>query len=910
MMLQTGSTLTLHWQGRASVLTSCFLLLSYAQVKGQASTTPAIQHYGMTSLPVPFQMGDTTFCKGRLVTIVGNHFMSVAGAESWHTTQLTLGDSTVAVTALSDTLLSFTASPSRGADTCLTLHITKYTISGTDTFTYTISDTLCFVGDLATVMYAAHSFCVGDTNPAPSISLYPTSATGSFCCSSGAPSFWVHPATGEIPLHPGSVGTSSFLFTTSHPYCPDTASFTVHITARQSSIALIGGSSSAAICSQQPLVHVDSATLYPLGGIFRSWTGLAIADSIQGCIAPVLSPSGHHVLWYIPSVPCFDSVRIDITILPADDPSFSYPPTGSFCADGPDPWPLITGTGGGTFNAVTTQTIVDPDGRLRLQQSGAGQHVIRYITSGTCPDSLDQNVFVYASASAAFTYLSSHYCTADTNPVPLVLGTPGGIFSSDTGLVVIPATGEIILNQSRAGLWNVTYTLSGSCQATYTLTLETGETDTTTSFSYPSVPLCPNGIGTMPLVTGDTIGTFVAGAGVSFISTATGQLNLTTMQSGGPYTIFYDIANRCALDQQTEVWVEITDNPTFSYPSLSYCAGAKNPLPDTIALQGGTFSEPTGSIIFADSITGEIDASTSHAGGPYIITYTTSGPCPASASTHLAILPQPQAGELEADPGSQSCEGQTVALLVRAGSADSVRWLVNGITTEAENPVLMLADRVAGTDTVTAILTNSDGCSDTTTLPISWTPVPHLSASLESIHVDASGLATIRHALLSDIEGTEVHWAAEAQGTELYFPAEGNLEDIPATFKIAARSQSPHTLGAVRTTLMPRAGGCLGQPLVLTDTIAPDAKKVFVPEVITPNGDGQNDTWMLTLSQGGDPSLYTMRLFNDGGGKVLEMRGLRQDFDGATLPDGVYWWVIDNAQGEPIQHGGLTIRRK
>jgi hypothetical protein len=150
---------------------------------------------------------------------------------------------------------------------------------------------------------------------------------------------------------------------------------------------------------------------------------------------------------------------------------------------------LIQGNGG-LFYPVTTTTIIDTDGRLHLSASGAGTHTIRHITGGTCKDSLDLTVTIHSSASANFAYPASLFCTADTNPLPLILGTPGGTFSGDSGITVHPSTGAILLGQSQPGTWNVTYSLLGSCQANFTQTVQISPTDsTTTMFNIPKTTI-------------------------------------------------------------------------------------------------------------------------------------------------------------------------------------------------------------------------------------------------------------------------------------------------------------------------------------------------------------------------------------------------------------------------------------
>ena len=1058
----------------ACLLALLWLLLPMAP----QAQNPAILHFGGSALP-PGTAPDTAFCKGQpLVAVHGTAFATAPPSGVWLSTTASIGGIPCPLISVSDTLLAVALPDSFPRDTCLLLRVERLIVLAPDTFLHTAADTVCLTGDRAEVSYPATVFCLGDPNPLPSVMLHPPTATGGFCCRTGTQGLWVNPSTGEVPIHPGAVGSASFLFVTSHPHCPDTVPLSVEVRARQQSVMTVNGASSTTACQTGPDIVPDTAS--PQGGVFRSWTGLAVVDSVTGLFSPSQSAAGQHQLWYIPSEPCHDSVAVTVNVLPpltatvsyptipvdsglptlcqgspvawpvitsgsaggmflcqppglamsqgggidpsasipgtyavayvpagmcpepaaalpylvvrpspsasftlsqtaycawdslrpqaanpsgtwevvdaggitvsssaalplplsgilpgaytlrhstggfcsdtatalfsvtaTDDASFTYP-SPSYCMGGGDPWPIVSGTGGGVFSPVTMYTVVDPDGRLRLQGSGAGSHTVRHRTQGQCPDSAEVAVIVFAQASAVFSYPSGQYCTADTNPVPLTVGTPGGVFSAGSGLAIVPSTGEVILPLSQPGAWDVTYTLSGSCQSSYTLTLEVGQTDTTTAFSYPPVPLCHGSAGPFPLIIGDTVGGFVTGAGAFLASPLTGQLDLSRTLPGF-YTVHYDIANRCATDRSAEVWVNAPDDPAFSYPQGAYCEGGDNPLPSHIATAGGTFSEPTGNVRFADTVAGLIDASTSMAGA-YIVTYTTAGPCPQTSTLPLAILPRPDDPGLVAEPATTVCEGQAVAVLASVSGADSLLWLVNGNRSSEDGPLLMLEGGAAGTDTVSLVLRTAQGCADTSLVTISRSPAPHLSATLTGRHTDASGTTVLRYAVTSDLDVTAADWTAQGAGAQAFQPASGTLTlpvaGVQGAVTLTARPETPHGLGSVTLLLMAEAGGCLGQPLVITDTIAPDARRVFVPEVITPDGNGLNDTWMLVCPGDADPDSYTMRLHNGAGAKVLEMAGLRQDFDGGTLPDGVYWWVLEDGQGRKVQSGGLTIRRK
>ena len=144
-------------------------------------------------------------------------------------------------------------------------------------------------------------------------------------------------------------------------------------------------------------------------------------------------------------------------------------------------------------------------------------------------------------------------------------------------------------------------------------------------------------------------------------------------------------------------------------------------------------------------------------------------------------------------------------------------------------------------------------------------------------------------------------------GSSYYCPACGQSDFINNQLSLVD-SSSP---ALVIFTVTPQANLCEGDPVLVYVRVNPDNQSIFVPELITPNGDGLNDAWLIQWRNGIFPENYTMLLFNRSGGQVLRMSPLRSDFDGDMLPDGVYWYkLLDNRNGATLRTGGLTIRRK
>jgi len=100
-----------------------------------------------------------------------------------------------------------------------------------------------------------------------------------------------------------------------------------------------------------------------------------------------------------------------------------------------------------------------------------------------------------------------------------------------------------------------------------------------------------------------------------------------------------------------------------------------------------------------------------------------------------------------------------------------------------------------------------------------------------------------------------------------------------------------------------------------TDTIMHTVQiiddSLIFPNVITPNGDGKNDKFVIKGLQAGAYPNNSLYIYNRWGKKVYERSNYQNDFDGEGLPDGVYF-VVFTAKGilkDVKYQGSLEILR-
>lgn len=154
----------------------------------------------------------------------------------------------------------------------------------------------------------------------------------------------------------------------------------------------------------------------------------------------------------------------------------------SFCEDGTDPIPGITGETGGNFSSTTGLVFISTStGQVDLSASTPGTYVVTYTAPSS--DTATTSITINALDNAAFAYSASSYEPTDADPTPTITGLTGGTFSAGIGLVFVDSgtntgssTGQIDLSASTIASYTITYdtTSSGSsvCPNTSTQSVE------------------------------------------------------------------------------------------------------------------------------------------------------------------------------------------------------------------------------------------------------------------------------------------------------------------------------------------------------------------------------------------------------------------------------------------------------
>lgn len=322
------------------------------------------------------------------------------------------------------------------------------------------------------------------------------------------------------------------------------------------------------------------------------------------------------------------------------------------------------------------------------------------------------------------------------------------------------------------------------------------------------------------------------------------------------------------------------------------CRNTTIKLRASASLSSGTSSF---SYVWADGTSG--DELTVLAPGIYSVTVTsTELGCQGAAD--ISIFQDISIPDLQIiRPRDTICVGETVALTALALEPVTYLWQ-NGST---NGSLLAMPDQNGSNTYFVTVTANDNGCTAEESAVIVRLDPPQVLCTTASITIQTG----VHLSLDCSGTGDQMFWVSVSSNVRNIPPA-GN-GPVQGHFYSLAAPQAP---GNVAYTFFARNAGCTSEPANVVVNVLPESNGgIFVPELVTPNGDGLNDTWEITFSSStSNPGGHRMSLFDRNGALAFEGT-LGAPIQVESLPDGAYFYTITKPDGGFIR-GAVTILRR
>lgn len=243
------------------------------------------------------------------------------------------------------------------------------------------------------------------------------------------------------------------------------------------------------------------------------------------------------------------------------------------------------------------------------------------------------------------------------------------------------------------------------------------------------------------------------------------------------------------------------------------------------------------------------------------------------------------------------CAGDQVTLTAVAQEAGAYKWHDNS----AGNVYSAIPDMDGDNWYSVTVTANDNGCTNSASKSITRIAAPVVFCTENTVSVENGS----RRSVDCHAGGDDLIWITTTV----------NVRDVPALGSGTVQDQlfalvEGRTPGSVLYYFYAKNAGCTSDRVdMLVHVLPKTAGGIFIPEVITPNGDGANDTWDIILPDDiQNPEAYQLNLFSRNGAKVYSGT-LAMTFNANDYPDGAYYYVITKPDGDSI-NGAVTILRR
>ncbi len=632
------------------------------------------------------------------------------------------------------------------------------------------------------------------------------------------------------------------------------------------------------------------ATVSASGGTPGFTYEWSVPDTLPGGVTAVNLGAGIVSVTVTDSRLCSDSISIDI-IEPVEL-ILAISQTDVSCFNGNDGTAKVVATGGtpsqpgaaGYTYQWTDGTTIAPNDSVHSLL--AGTVVVTVTDARGCSDTISATLTQPATALTIDvidkTDISCFNGNDGTAWVEVSGGTPAYTYNWTRG---IPGLTPDTTTQLTAGSVDITVADANNCTATSTITiLQPDELILTIAVdSNASCNAGADGGLTVRLTGGTADYTYTWSHGPS---TPGSSLTANTVAglTVGNYEVTVTDANNCT-EQISAVITERpgpqqTAAPDIQRPSCNQNDGSimvnfiSNDLPVTYSWSHNTaLNSPMATLLIENT---------------YSVTITDRSTCDTVLTFILTDIPGPEVEFIKIkDSYCDDNDGQATAILTGGNPPYSFEWVLNNVTISNDSIITGLS-----ADLYSLIVGDALGCDTQFNFTIFNIGSPEVEILTPTPQTIFPG-QTVEMFTAVSIPTVTYEWT----------PA----TNITCT-DCSAPVGSPTTTTTYRLIVVDTTTLCVDTAYMTI--VVKDEKNFFVPNVITPNGDGINDTWRIVELQEVFPD-HELVIVNRWGDEVFRAKNYNNDwggtYNGKKLPDGTYYYIIKLNNISKSLTGHVTI---
>ena len=393
----------------------------------------------------------------------------------------------------------------------------------------------------------------------------------------------------------------------------------------------------------------------------------------------------------------------------------------------------LTATGGGTYSWSNGTAVVSTNSTLNV--TAAGTYTVTITASNGCTATASQVITQNNTAPVvSITPPISSVLTCSTTSILLTAnGTGNFAWSNPTLISTNPS-----LTVTTPGIYTVTLTAANGCTGTASQTI-------TQNISAPSAAITAP-ISTILSCTTTSVTLTATGGGTYSWSNGTaivGTSAALVVTSAGTYTVTVTGTNGCTATASSTI-TQNTSLPTagitLPFTTILTCT---TPTISLTATGGGTYSWSNGTAVVGTSATLSVNSP-----GTYTVTVTSPNGCTATANQILTQNIVTPTAAITNNTNATVLDCNTTQISITGVGGTSASWS-NGTTVISS--VANLTVTTAGTYTYTG--TNANGCFDTESITITFTPNTNPTFT-QIAAICANGSFTLPTSSLNNVPGT------------------------------------------------------------------------------------------------------------------------------------------------------------